>query len=198
MIATLSDVKTALLITTSTDDTLLTNLLNAADAYVSQHTRRDFAGGAYTETHAAGTSILFLTNYPVTSVTSVKVDSSRLFGTNTLLDAENYILHADRGVIESLNGPFLTPRAGVRDDWPGSVQIVYSTATGSVPTPVLEAFYQLVGHWYRQAKTFADQDYQMLLGRTSDGKTWSWSISSGLKIPPGVRELLAVYRVPAA
>jgi hypothetical protein len=101
-------------------------------------------------------------------------------------------------VIESLTGPFLPPRGGTRDDWPEAVQVVYATATGSVPTPVQQAFYQLVGHWYRQAKTVADQEYQMLLARTSDGKTWSWSISSGLTIPPSVPELLALYRVPAA
>lgn len=197
MIASLSDVKTALLISGTTDDTLLTNLLSAADAFVAQHTGRDFAGGTYTEAHAAGTSVLFLANYPVTSVTSVKVDSSRAFGSDTLRDADTYVLHADRGVIESLTGPFLAPRGGVRDDWPGAVQVVYATATGAVPAPVQEAFYQLIGHWYRQAKTFADQEYQMLLSRTSDGKTWSWSLTSGLKIPSSVRELLAPYRVPA-
>jgi uncharacterized phiE125 gp8 family phage protein len=198
MIATLSDVKTALLISGTTDDALLTSLLGAADAFISQHTGRDLTGGTYTETHPAGTSVLFLANYPVTSVTSVKVDSSRAFGSDTVRDGDTYALHADRGVIESLTGPFLPPRGGLRDDWPGAVQVVYATATGSVPTPVQQALHQLVGHWYRQAKTFADQDYQMLLGRTSDGKTWSWSISSGLKIPPSVRELLAPYRVPSA
>jgi uncharacterized phiE125 gp8 family phage protein len=198
MIATLSDVKAALLISGTTDDTLLTSLLSAADAFIAQHTGRDFTGGTYTETHAAGTSALFLANYPVTGVTSVKVDSSRAFGSDTLRATDTYVLHADRGVIESLTGPFLPPRSRARDDWPGAVQVVYATATGAVPAPVQEAFYQLVGHWYRQAKTFADQDYQMLLGRTSDGKTWSWSLSSGLKIPPGVRELLAHYRVPPA
>jgi hypothetical protein len=78
------------------------------------------------------------------------------------------------------------------------VQVVYATATSAVPAPVAEAFGQLVGHWYRQAKTFADQEYQMLIGRTSgtDVKSWSWSLTSGLKIPPGVLELLAPYRAP--
>jgi hypothetical protein len=80
------------------------------------------------------------------------------------------------------------PARRVRDDWPAAVQVVYATATGAVPAPVQEAFGQLVGHWYRQAKTFADQEYQMLLERTSgtDAKVWSWSLASGLKIPPGV------------
>jgi hypothetical protein len=88
---------------------------------------------------------------------------------------------------------------GLHNDWPGCVQVVYTTATGAVPAAVKEAFSQLVGHWYRQAKTFADQDFQMLLERASatDSKVWSWSLATGLKVPPLVLELLAPYRVPA-
>jgi uncharacterized phiE125 gp8 family phage protein len=198
MIDSLSNVKTALLISGSGDDTLLNQLMDGADAYIASITGRDFVGGTYTELFAAGQSMLFLANYPVTSVTSVKVDVSRQFGSDTVLDASAYVLHADRGLIESLNGPFLTPRSGVRDDWPAAVQVVYATATSTVPTPVSQAFSQIVGHWYRQAKTFADQDYPMLLQQTSgtDTKEWSWSIASGLTLPPSVMELLTPYRVP--
>ena len=198
MIDTLANVKTALLISDSTDDTLLNQLMTGADAYIASITGRDFAGGTYTELFAAGQSTLFLANYPVTSVTSVKVDASRQFGSDTVLDASAYVLHADRGLIESLTGPFLPPRGGVRDDWPAAVQVVYATATSAVPAQVSEAFSQIVGHWYRQAKTFADQDYLMLLQQTSgtDTKQWSWGLTTGLTLPAGVMELLAPYRVP--
>jgi uncharacterized phiE125 gp8 family phage protein len=197
MIAPLSDVKAALLISGTTDDTLLTHLMNGADAFVARHTGRDFAGGTFTETHPAGRDVLFLTNYPVTSVTSVKVDPARQFGSETVRDASTYVLHADRGLIESLTGPFLPPRIGIRDDWPAAVQVEYATGT-TVPAAVKEAFVQLLGHWYRQAKTFADQDYQMLLERinSTDTKVWSWSLASGLKVPPTVLELLAAFRTP--
>jgi hypothetical protein len=38
----------------------------------------------------------------------------------------------------------------------------------------------------------------MLLERTNgtDAKVWSWSLASGLKLPPGVLQLLHPYRVP--
>jgi uncharacterized phiE125 gp8 family phage protein len=199
MLDTLANVKTALLISGSTDDTLLNRLMDGANAAIASITGRDFAGGTYTETHPAGRNLLFLANYPVTSVTSVKVDASRQFGSDTVRASDSYVLHADRGIIESLTGPFITPRSGIRDDWPEAVQVVYDTATSAVPALVAEAFTQLVGHWYRQVKTFADQDYQMLLEQTSgtDTKSWSWSLITGLKIPPGVLQLLAPYRVPA-
>ena len=101
-------------------------------------------------------------------------------------------------MIESLTGPFLPPRSGVRDDWPAAVQVVYATATSAVPNLVKEAFTQLVGHWYRQVKTFSNQEYQMLMERTdgTDVKAWSWGLTTGLKLPPGVLELLQPYRVP--
>ena len=199
MLDTLANVKTSLLIAGSTDDAVLTRLMDAADGFIAEFTSRQFAGGAFTETHPAGRSLAFLKNYPVTSVTSVKVDSARQFGAETLWTADRYVVHADRGVIESVCGPFLWPRSR-RDDWPGALQIVYATATGAVPPAVKEAFVQLVGHWYRFAKTAADQNYQMLTSRieTSGQKDWPWSVAAGEPLPPAVLELLAAYRVPAA
>lgn len=198
MVDTLANVKAALLITVDTDDTLLARLMNGADAFIAQHTGRNFDGGTFTELHPAGRGVLFLRNFPVTSVTSVKVDPARQFGSDTVRAADTYVLHADRGLIESLTGPFLTPRSGVRDDWPAAAQVVYATATASVPAPVKEAFTQLISHWFRQAKTFAEQEYQMLIQRTedADAKGWSWSLTNGLKLPPGVLQLLQPYRVP--
>ena len=78
--------------------------------------------------------------------------------------------------------------------------MVYATATGQVPAAVKEALAQLVGHWYRFAKTAADQNYQMLTSRieSSVQKDWPWSLATGEPLPPGVLQLLAPYRVPAA
>lgn len=196
MIDTLANVKTALLVTGSGDDALLTRLMDGADAFVALHTGRNFDGGTFTELHPAGRTTLLLGNFPVASVTSVKVDPARQFGAATVRAADTYVLHADRGLIESLTGPFLAPRG--RDDWPAAAQVIYATATGAVPAPVKEAFNQLVGHWYRQAKTFAAQDYQMLLERinSTDTRSWSWGLVTGLKLPPGALQLLQPYRVP--
>ena len=196
---TLANVKTSLLISGTTDDAVLTRLMDAADGFITEFTSRQFAGGTFTETHPAGRSLAFLKNYPVTSVTSVKVDAARQFGAETLWTTDRYVVHADRGVIESVCGPFLWPRSR-HDDWPGALQVVYATATGAVPPAVKEAFVQLVGHWYRFAKTAADQNYQMLTSPI-DGTTqrdWPWSVAAGEPLPPAVLELLAAYRVPAA
>ncbi|MFM8272415.1 MAG: hypothetical protein ACKODX_08780 [Gemmata sp.] len=137
-------------------------------------------------------------NFPVGALSDVRVDPGRQFGADTVRAADTYALQADRGIIKSLTGPFLAPRGGVRDDWPGCVQAAYTTAADAVPAEVKLAFTQIVGHWYRQAKTFAEQEFQMLLARTADTdtKVWSWSLASGLKLPPGALQLLHPHRVP--
>src|SRR4029079_5200163 len=129
-----------------------------------------------------------------------KVDTTRQFGLETARSADTFVVHGNRGVIESLCGPFLVPRDGRRDDWPAAVQVVYATATGAVPAAVKEAFCQLIGHWYRFAKTALDQEFQMLVTRIDEGseKEWPWSLAVGAPVPPAVLQLLHPYRVPVA
>src|SRR3569623_342508 len=113
------------------------------------NTGRDFSGGSFTETHPAGGMMLFLSNYPIASITSLRVDSQRAYGSETERDAATNVIHSDRGVIESLAGPCLPPYRKGADDWPDSVQVEFTTATNSVPAAVQQAFADLVGHWYR-------------------------------------------------
>ena len=192
---TLANIKTGMKLSGGTDDDLLNRLMLSAESFIEQHTRRAFAGGTFTETHPAGGRMLFLANFPVTSVTSLKVDSNRAFGSETARAADTFVVLADRGVVVSRTGRFLPEP----DVWAGAVQITYSTATGAVPAAVKEAFGQLVGHWYREVKTQADLGYEMLTENTAgtDTKTYSWSLTTGLKIPPTVLQLLNPFRVPA-
>ena len=80
---TLSNAKSVLLVGGSGDDTMLAQLLDAADSFIEKYTGRSFAGGTFTETHPAGGPMLFLRNFPVASVTSLKVDADRAFGSGT-------------------------------------------------------------------------------------------------------------------
>ncbi|MFO0799535.1 MAG: phage head-tail connector protein [Gemmataceae bacterium] len=195
MLDTLANIKDALLVATSDDDDTLTRLLAAADSFVAEYTGRAFGGGTFTEVHAGATALLFLRNYPVSSVASVRVDAGRQFGTDTILPATNYVVHSDRGVIESAGGVFLRSRARRA---PGTVQVTYSTPTDAVPGAVKEALSQLVGHWYRLAKTSEDLGGVLLTEKTDDTgtKQYTWSLAGGLKVPAGVLQILAPFRVP--
>ena len=101
-------------------------------------------------------------------MTSVKVDASHAFGAETIVSTSDYVVHSDRGVIQSVMGPFL-PRArnGLINTevriWtrgPRVVQVVYATATSAVPNDVKEAYARLVGHWYRKLKTDVASNFQ--------------------------------------
>lgn len=200
-LVTLSDVKTHLGITTSADDALLALLQGSADDFVEQYCGRSFAGGSFTEDHPGGARMAFLRNYPVTAVTSVKVDPNRAFGSETTLDTADYFVHADRGVVEALDGPFVPSRPGWRvasDDFPGVVRIAYTTATGQVPAAVTRAYAELVGHWYRQVKTHSALTFLNQLQQTTSGVVteYPWGQSGGFRVPAGVLQLLERYRVP--
>ena len=200
-LATLSDVKTHLGITTAADDTLLAQLQTSADDFVEQYCGRSFAGGSFTEDHSGGARMAFLRNYPVTAVTSVKVDPDRAFGTETVLDPADYYVHADRGVVEALGGPFVPSRPGWRvgaDDFPGAVRIAYTTATGQVPAAITRAYAELIGHWYRQVKTHGTLTHLNQLQQTNGSVVteYPWGQSGGFRIPTGVLQLLERYRVP--
>jgi uncharacterized phiE125 gp8 family phage protein len=189
---TLANVKLRLGVTTSADDALLTALMDAADQYVADFCGRDFAGGTFTEYHPGGSAFVFLRNYPVQSVTGVKVDPAYAFGADTELSATAYVVHTDRGVVESLAGPFLRCPA------PRAVQVVYATATGAVPADVQEAYTLLVGHWYRHVKTQVAADFRDVVQQTYGDATTIFAKDqvAGLPLPTDVTRLLGQYRVP--
>ena len=63
-----------------------------------------------------------------------------------------------------------------------------------------EAFTQLIGQWFRLAKTNADLASVLLTEVTdaSGTKTYPWALAGGQRVPAGVLQILAPFRVPAA
>ena len=111
MLDTLANVKTSLLISGTTDDAVLTRLMDAADDFIADFTGRDFTGGTFTETHAAGHDRGVPAQLPGRCRRQPQGRcSARQFGPETVRDADSFIVHAERGVIESVDGPFLKPR----------------------------------------------------------------------------------------
>lgn len=197
---TLENVKLLLAVTTSDDDDLLEAFCRAADEFIPKYCGRSFEGGTFTETHPGGSRLLFLRNYPIEAVPAVKVDASRAFGDGTTRDPSRYVVHAERGVIESLDGPFLGSRGTRPEDFPATVEVEYDTPTDAVPPAVCKAYAELVGQWYREAKTRAAVDQHNMLAWTDEANeqttTYPWGQSGGFQIPDSVLDLLRPYRVP--
>jgi len=205
---TLANVKTRLGISGSADDVVLSLLQNSAEKWLSNYCGHDLAGGTYTEYHPGGSEFVHLRNFPVLSVTSVNVDPGYVFGSSTILGSTSYVVHGERGVIQSLVGPFAphVDRQGLVNrhvyNWtkgPRVVQVVYSVAINAVPDDIYEAYAQLIGHWYRRVKTQTNVNYVNLLSQKVGGvyTTYGPGQISGLTIPPDVLTLLASYRVPS-
>lgn len=200
-IDTLANVKQAIGVTASLDDTMLTQIQGVADSYIETYCGRAFAGGTFTEYHPGGAKVIFLNDYPVTGVTEIRVDASREFDPTTVTPADRYVLHPARGVVECLDGPFVPSLPGwdvPADAFPNAVRVEYTTATGQIPAAVQRAYAELVGHWYRQAKTAVATGQLNLIEQPGTGGTtvYPWAQSLGYKIPPGVKELLRPFRGP--
>jgi len=205
---TLANVKSRLGVTGSADDSLLTLLMNSADRWVTNYCNRDFGGGTYTEYHPGGSEFVHLRNFPVQSVTSVNVDPGYTFGSNTVISPTAYVVHLERGVIQSLVGPFAPhlDRQGLVNrhvyNWtkgPRVLQVVYVVATGAVADDILEAYAQLIGHWYRSVKTQVGLNFVNLTGQQVGEVQASYRVEqiAGLPLPPDIKALLAAYRVPS-
>ena len=201
---TLANVKTRLGVSTSADDSLLSLLQDSADAFIASWCDRDFIGGTYTEYHPGGAEFIYLRNFPVNSVTSVKVDPLYGFGAETLIPSTAYVVHPDWGVVQSVFGPLLPhARLGLVNAevsfWtrgPRIVQVIYATLTGQVPSDVKEAYARLIGCWYRRTKTEASANFINVTHQKFGDSTVAYANDAVDALPDDVRELLSPYRAP--
>jgi hypothetical protein len=60
------------------------------------------------------------------------------------------------------------------------------------------AYAELIGHWYRQAKTFTATEQQNVLQHTVGTAVtqYPWGQSGGYRLPAGVKQVLDMYKVP--
>jgi hypothetical protein len=194
---TLANIKSNLGVSTSADDTLLSQMQAAADAYIQTFCGRSFGGGTFTEYHPGGARLAFLSNFPVGTLTSVHVDVDRQYPADSLMPTSRYVLYPGRGVIECLDGAFVPSLPGWRvsdDAFPDAVRVVYTTPSGSVPGTILRAYSELVGHWYRTAKTHEATGQINVIEQA--GTIYPWGQSTGYRVPSAIVDLLQMERVP--
>lgn len=121
-LTTVADVKEYL--ESQSDDSRVEALIQAfitgLSAEVEQYLDRELVAGTYTEYHdvAYNQFQLFLRAYPVTSITGIWNDTSRVFAASSAVSADTYKLYEDRGKLY-FDGIALYPG-------PGVVKIVYA------------------------------------------------------------------------
>ena len=138
----LDRVKRFLGISGTSDDTLLTELINSVSAQIQAWLRRGIVQGTATEKlDGAGQYHLVLGHYPVVSVTSVVLDGQTL----TSSDYE----------VELLRGELLyTPGGDGLEKWPVGrriVEVTYSYGYSSVPEDLIHAATLQVAYQYKRS-----------------------------------------------
>jgi hypothetical protein len=174
-LSTLANLKTYLGLTQAGDDPLLQRLLSAGSKGIQNWLNRTIASAAYTDTrNGTGHRTLLLSNYPVTAVTSVTVDTIVIPQATSPLVAG--WLFDQFGLY--LNGYSFTK--GFQN-----VVVVYTAGYAAVPTDLEEACIEWVANKYKE------KDRLGQVSKNLAGEIVTFSIKD---IPPATRVVLESYR----
>src|SRR5574342_717092 len=82
------------------DNTFIEHLINRSYKMLEQYIGRVMKAADYTEYHDGdGTNELILKQWPINSIASIHDDIERDFGSDTLVDAGDYVFEADYGMV---------------------------------------------------------------------------------------------------
>lgn len=190
---TTSEIKEFLGITTTQYDTLLGNIAERISEVCSLYTRRALEAPTSSETiylDGTGYEYLYLPNYPIISLTSVKVSSTRDFDdTDPLTEGEDYLVYSDAGILKRIwitEGIWASDSV-VWDKGSGNIQVIYKAGYETIPNDLKHAAI-LWG-----AQVFIRRGTQGIQSQTMGGYTSSYLNDL---MPPETREILARYRRP--
>ena len=148
MLDTLSNVKSRLGITTSDDDTFLTNQITLVSDVIEAYCRRSFSQANWIQTFykddLKNINELTLYHYPVSAVTDLTVD-------NEVLDVNTDIrVHKPTGIVRRIDF----------SKFYGDVIVVeYTAGYSSIPTPILSVLDAIVGERYNKKKSGVDLNF---------------------------------------
>jgi len=165
---TLADAKLQLNVSSTIDDTEITNILKAATQYTENVTNRAWVTQTRTLTmngfydpRYVHDGVIYPPISPLATVSSIKYTASD--GTaNTTLSTTTYT--ASTGdvpgrIFESYNNTWPTPR-----DVPNNVAVIYTCGYGStqavVPDNAKHAIRMLVSHWYRNREAASELPFR--------------------------------------
>lgn len=126
---------------------VLADLINDASEWATSYTGRNFLQATYTEFYDGdGKNVLILNNYPVTVLTEINDDTSRVFGGSTAFDISKIVqLNRGSGIVALWNTAY-SFTCGI-----GNVKVVYTAGypLASVPYDLRLAVKKIVAHQYR-------------------------------------------------
>lgn len=148
-LVTLAQVRAALMLeeTETVNDTLLSTVISQVSGKVEDYCNRVFTAAAFTE-YMSGDgekAELFVDNPPIISVSGLWDDVDRVFGSDTEIEATNYIIWEKEGIIELYNDEmyFQKGKANVKVTYSGGYTSVPAGVQGAIIEWVLATFRHL-------------------------------------------------------
>lgn len=174
-LTTRAKVKAHMRTSATTWDAAIDQLLPEVSEAIRQHCNvLDFASIAHTEQYDGhGQESLVLRNRPVASVTSLHDDPDRAFGSDTLIDADDYYTDLKAGIIK-LDG-------GVFDRSVGGIKVVYTAGHSSVPGPVEYAANVIVAQAINDAKSEGRTNESLGNLSVSSAQAWPQKVLDALQ-----------------
>jgi hypothetical protein len=166
-----------------TKDTFLERNINSVSGMVSKYCNRNFIADTYSEFYkGSGRQKLVLNQYPINTITSVKVDSAALTaGTDYITADQTYL---DQGIIFKNNGwewyGYLTGLVGELTAPIDNIEVVYSAGytlepevSRTFPYDIEDAVINIVADLYDE-----QQNGTVGLKRLTQGKlTYEWDLN---------------------
>lgn len=150
---TLDEAKAYLKVDSDTGDAMLGILINATSQWVKNYLNRNFVSTSHTEYYNGdGSDILMLKNIPIVSVTTIHDDTDRVYGSDTLVSATNYIVMKESGFIKAwdLYGSWTPGTANIKAVYTAG----YTTGdAGTMPYDLRLAVLRILDHQWRQGFT---------------------------------------------
>lgn len=130
-----ADLKAYCQITTAGFDGILASIKASTEQWVKTYCRDPFLVASRTEYHDGnGGKVLRLRHYPITTLTSVNIDSDRTFAAATVVGAA-YLITSDinnaQGIVELFNKDF--------SEGQKNVKVVYSAGHSIIPADLAHA-----------------------------------------------------------
>lgn len=151
-------------------------LINGASRQANRYSRRHLKAKDYSELHdGTGNSLLILRQFPVNSVTDVRVDSGRTFASDSIVT--DYLIYEELGQLRRKSGVW----AEIRQ----SIQVNYNAGFVDVPEDLQIAVLEVVAfNWKRfQSKAIGTRS------QTADGVTTEYELT----VPTNAQRVFESY-----
>jgi hypothetical protein len=173
-LVTLKKVKSFLKITTTANDELLNSLIVQYSTLIESYCKRKFSKAEYTETYdGTGSPRLFLKQYPIGSVSSLSVDE-------ITCDSADYVIYADEGIIELVDGSLFT-----KDKL--NVAITYEAGYEEIPPDIELCCQKLVALAFKET----DSDRIGIASQSFGDQSTSFVTS---EFPEDIKKILNSYK----